>query len=160
MHLLYLQYYSYQLIFKLFASFGFLFHTLAFGRVLIVTTTSLSSELMFIDAYICCLILFLSVGLCWKCLTPSPYFMLMQVHIPIYWCRSDPLSHILFWLYWSCYTEWMLPVLCILVSTTINNPVKTYRLPFCQWKVLRNILPFFLFLVFTYYGMPSAFLSE
>ncbi|MBA0826836.1 hypothetical protein Goarm_011656 [Gossypium armourianum] len=38
------------------------------------------------------------------------------VYIFIYWSRGGSLCYLLFWLYWSCNTEFMLLDLCILIS--------------------------------------------
>lgn len=42
--------------------------------------------------------------------------MSLQVHIFVYWCWRGSLCDILFWLYWSSNTEWMLSDLCILIT--------------------------------------------
>jgi len=36
-------------------------------------------------------------------------FDILQVYFLIYWCGSSSLSYFLFWMYWSCNKEWMLP---------------------------------------------------
>ncbi|KAF5960103.1 hypothetical protein HYC85_001312 [Camellia sinensis] len=48
-----------------------------------------------------------------------------QVHIFIYWCWRGSLCNILFRLYWSSNTEWMLPDLCILnFSSLVHSTSK------------------------------------
>lgn len=47
--------------------------------------------------------------------------MLVQVHIPIHWYWSHCLCCLMFWMCWSCFTEWMLLVLCILVTYYLFN---------------------------------------
>lgn len=49
---------------------------------------------------------------------PNSVFCIMslQVHILVYWNRSDSLHRLLFWLCRSCNTEWMLLDLCIQIT--------------------------------------------
>lgn len=50
-------------------------------------------------------------------------FPILQVYIFIYWSWGGSLSYLLFWLYWSCNTEFMLLDLCILISCLMDFKV-------------------------------------
>lgn len=66
-----------------------------------------------------------------------------QVYLRIYRNRGDSLRHLMFWLCWSCYTEWLLLELCILTNLSVMyhiyyanmyfSPIVDIRYSLWQW---------------------------
>jgi hypothetical protein len=66
-------------------------------------------------------LLFSSLSLNCQIIILHPFHL--QVHILICCCRSNSLHHLLFWLYWSCNTKWLLLDLCILFHICFTSSV-------------------------------------
>lgn len=68
-------------------------------------------------------------------------FNVFQVYLLVHWCWSDSLSHFLFWLYWSCVKEWLLPELCILIEfLKLQSKIHVRFLKFSSiiWSMSQN----------------------
>ena len=64
------------------------------------------------------------------------HFLILQVYIFIYWSRRGSLCYLLFWLYRSCNTEFMLLELCILITLMFFKVamVMSHRYHVASWQ--------------------------